>query len=237
MRAKQVAILVLILIGGAAAGTGAAVAYYVNRATAIPTWYNSSTADSTLTESLNHSGQSLLQTKLASGEGVNYEGHSRVTISLTEAELTQVITEGLSQHAQASRLLQATPGIQASINGNQIMGGVVVNPADLPIQDLPPQAQRAVEQAFKTVPMLGDRPVYIGIEGSPRIDNGRLVLSDDTRVQIGRINLTVADLSRLTGISPAQINDHLNLTLTQTGITLDGIEFMNGEAVLRGVAR
>jgi hypothetical protein len=237
MRAKQVGILVVLLVAGTAAGAGAAVAYYLNRATAMPTWYNTSTAEETVATSLTQSNRNLLQAKLASGTGVRYEGNNRVAISLSEGEFTQVIAEGLSQNSQTARFLQATEGLQASINGNQVSGGVVVNPAKLPMQELPAPARRALEQAFNTVPMLGDRPLYIGIEGSPRVENGRLILSDDTRVQVGRINLTVADISRLTGISPTQINDRINLALPQTGLTLDGIEFVNGEAVLRGTER
>jgi hypothetical protein len=84
------------------------------------------------------------------------------------------------------------------------------------------------------LPMLGDRDLYIGITGSPRVDNGRLILGDDTRVQIGNVKLSMAEVARLTGLSTAQLTEQLNLALPQGGITLDGLEFNNGEAILRG---
>ena len=138
---------------------------------------------------------------------------------------------------QAAAFLPAAESLNATIRGDRVAGGIVVNPADIPTQNLPPQARQALETAFSTIPMLGDRPLYIGIEGSPRVDNGRLVLGNDTRVQIGRVNLSLEDVSRLTGISPAQLNERINLALPQAGLTLDGLEFINGEAVLRGVTQ
>lgn len=235
MKPKQVVTLTLLMLVGIAAVAGAALAYYWNRATALPTWYTSSRAETTLAESLDRSGSSLLQTKLATGDGVRFSDGNRVEISLSETELTQLITAGLAQSPQTANFLQATQGINASIEGDQLSGGVVVNPANLPLQDLSPQGQQAVEQVLNRLPGVGDRSLYIGIEGSPRIDNGRLVLGEDTRLQVGNVQLSIAEVSRLTGLSPEQLTEKINLVLPQAGLTLDGIEFVDGEAVLRGV--
>ena len=64
--------------------------------------------------------------------------------------------------------------------------------------------------------------------------DGRLMLGDDTQVQVGRINLTLADIERATGMSADQISQTLSVTLPQTGLTLDGLEFTDGAAILRG---
>ncbi len=236
MGAKQVLGLGLLVIVGLAAGAGAGAAYYWQRATAIPTWHSPSEADTRLADSLSQGSGSLLQTKLATGDGVRYEGN-RVEIVLTEAELNQLVVEGLSQSPQTAALLQIAESVSATVEGDRLRGGLVISPADLPIESLPPDAQQAVQQALNTVPMLGDRPLYLGIEGSPRIDNGRLVLGEDTRIQVGRINLTVTDVARLTGIDPAQLNEVINVALPQAGLTLDGLEFINGETILRGVTQ
>jgi hypothetical protein len=235
MRAKQIVVLTLSLVVGLSAGAAAATAFYWNRATALPTWYSTSGADTAVAD-VSTSGN-LLRAKLASGQGVRYGDNNRVEISLTEAELTQLLAEGIAQTPQAAAFLPAAESLNATIRGDRVAGGIVVNPADIPTQNLPPQARQALETAFSTIPMLGDRPLYIGIEGSPRVDNGRLVLGNDTRVQIGRVNLSLEDVSRLIGISPAQLNERINLALPQAGLTLDGLEFINGEAVLRGVTQ
>lgn len=235
MRAKQIVVLTLSLVVGLSAGAAAATAFYWNRATALPTWYSTSGADTAVAD-VSTSGN-LLRAKLASGQGVRYGDNNRVEISLTEAELTQLLAEGIAQTPQAAAFLPATRSLNTTINGDRVAGGIVVNPADIPTQNLPPQARQALETAFSTIPMLGDRPLYIGIEGSPQVNNGRLVLGNDTRVQIGRVNLSLEDVSRLTGISPAQLNERINLALPHAGLTLDGLEFINGEAVLRGVTQ
>ncbi|WOD39351.1 hypothetical protein [Nodosilinea sp. E11] len=236
MRAKQIVVLTLSLVVGLSAGAVAATAFYWNRATALPTWYSTSGADTAVAD-VSTGNSNLLRAKLASGQGVRYGDNNRVEISLTEAELTQLLAEGIAQTPQAAPFLPATRSLNATISGDRVAGGMVVNPADIPTQALPPQARQALETAFNTIPMLGDRPLYVGIEGSPQIDNGRLVLSNDTRVQIGRVNLSLEDVSRLTGISPAQLNERINVALPHAGLTLDGLEFINGEAVLRGVTQ
>lgn len=237
MGTKQVVVLALSLVVGLTAGAAAATAFYWNRATALPTWYSPSGADTTVAQTISSSSGNLLQDKLASGQGVRYGDNRQVEISLTEAELTQLLRQGIAQTPQAAPLLPAAESLNATITGDRVAGGIVINPADLPTQGLPPQAQQALDTALSTVPMLGDRPLYLGIEGSPRIDNGRLVLGDDTRVQIGRVNLSLADVARLTGMDPAQLTETINLALPQAGVTLDGLEFINGEAVLRGTTR
>ncbi|WP_017297592.1 hypothetical protein [Nodosilinea nodulosa] len=232
MGAKQAVVLALSLLIGLAAGAAAATAFYWNRATALPIGYSPSGAATAVADV---SSGNLLRAKLSSGQGVRYGDHNQVEISLNETELTQLLAEGIAQTPQVAQFLPAAESLNATIRGDRISGGMVVNPADLPTQALPPQARQALETALSTVPMLGDRPIYIGIEGSPRIDHGRLVLGDDTRVQIGRVNLSIDDVARLTGLDPAQLTEKINLALPQAGLTLDGLEFVNGEAVLRGV--
>jgi hypothetical protein len=234
MRPKQVIVLLLSLVVGLTAGGVAATAFYWHRATALPVGYRPSGAGTAMAATLQTSSGNLLRDKLASGQGVRYGPNNQVEISLTEAELTQLLAQGLAQAPQAAPLLPVAGGLTTTITGDRIISGIVVNPAELPTQALPPQARQALETALTTLPMLGNRPLYIGLEGSPRVTNGRLVLGDDTRVQIGRINLSLADVSRLTGIDPARLAEKATLALPQDGLTLDGLEFINGEAVLRG---
>ncbi len=233
MKAKQVVILLLFLIFGAIAGTAAAIAFYWNRATALPTWY-ASAEDPSL---LGAGAENLLQAKLASGDGVRYGENNQVEITLSEAELNQVIVAELARSPETSRFLQAAQGINTTIDGDRINGGVVFNMRDLPTQDLPPDGQRVVQQAVNNLPMLRERDIYVGVEGSPRLENGRLVFDEDTRIRLGNMRLTVPEVARLLGISPAQLQEQIDLALPQAGLVLDGIEFVDGNAILRGVAQ
>lgn len=233
MNVKQGLLALLALLLGGAAVAGAATAVYWQRATALPTWYTSSTANGDLATSLS-SGSSLLQAKLASGDGVQYLNNRQVAITLSEGELNQLIQAGLAESPTTAPLLAAAQGINATIQGNQLQAGVVLNPSNLPLEGLPPATQQTVQQALDTLPMLGNRAVYVGITGNPRIENGRLVLGDETRLQVGNVQLSLAEVSRMTGLNPDQLSEQLNIALPQAGITLDGMEFVNGEAILSG---
>jgi hypothetical protein len=233
MKAKQVVILLLFLIFGAIAGTAAALAFYWNRATALPTWYASAEDPAVL----GVGAESLLQAKLASGDGVRYGENNQVEITLSEAELNQVIVSELARSPDTARFLQAAQGINTTIDGDRINGGVVVSMRDLPTQDLPPDGQRVVQQAVNNLPMLRERDIYVGVEGSPRLENGRLIFDEDTRIRLGNMRLTVPEVARLLGISPAQLQEQIDLALPQAGLVLDGIEFVDGNAILRGVAQ
>jgi hypothetical protein len=233
MKVKPVLIVGTVILVGLAAGAGAGAAYYWMQATtashpAVET--TEATPGVLATNRPNASVETVIAQKLASGEGVRYEGNNRVAITLSEPEVNQLILDGLAQVPEAQSVLQSAQGISTTIQGQRVRSGITLNPANLPTESLPPQAQRALGMAN----LLGSNSLYVGIEGSPRVENGRLVLGNDTQVQVGRINLTLADIERATGMSADQISQTLSVTLPQTGLTLDGLEFADGAAILRG---
>jgi hypothetical protein len=233
MKVKPVLIVGTVVLVGLAAGAGAGAAYYWMKATALPPATEAAEVTPVVlaTNQPNASAETIIAQKLASGDGVRYEDNNRVAITLSEPEVNQLILDGLAQVPEAQSVLQSAQGISTTIQGQRVRSGITLNPADLPTESLPPQAQRALEMAT----LFGSQSLYVGIEGSPRVENGRLVLGDDTQVQVGRINLTLADIERATGMSAEQIGQTLSVTLPQTGLTLDGLEFADGAAILRGV--
>lgn len=233
MKAKRGLLVVLAVVVGGAAVAGAAAAYYWQRATAIPTWYVSGTANSDLAANVS-SGSSLLQNKLAIEDNVRYLSDRQIEITFTETELNQLIQQELSQTPETASLLESTQGLKANIEDDQLQAGVVVNPAELPIQDLPAETQDSLQQALDSLPFATNRELYIGITGNPRIENGQLVLGDDTRLQVGNVQLSTADVARMLGLSPAQLTEQINTALSQTGITLESLELGNDQVILRG---
>lgn len=232
MKVKPVLIVGTVILVGLAAGAGAGAAYYWMQATALPPAVEiaEATPGVLATHRPNANAEAVIAQKLASGEGVRYEGNNRVAITLSEPEVNQLILAGLAQVPEAQSVLQSAQGMSTTIQGQRVRSGITLNPANLPTESLPPQAQRALGM----VNLLGNNSLYVGIEGSPRVENGRLMLGDDTQVQVGRINLTLADIERATGMSADQISQTLSVTLPQTGLTLDGLEFTDGAAILRG---
>lgn len=223
----------LIVLGGGAAATGAAAAYYWQRATAVPSWYISSAADGDLTTHLGSSSDRL-QDQLTAQDTVKYLNDHQLEITLTEAEFNQLLQEDLAQSPIAASLLQATEGIKATFEENQLQAGAVVNPADLPLQDLPPEAQSILQQALNSLPMLENQAFYIGITGLPEVENGQLVLGEETQFQVGNLQLSLTEAARLTGLTSAQLTEQINAAIAQTGVTLEDLQIVNGQIVLRG---
>lgn len=225
----------MLLLVSITAGASAGAAYYWLQATSQPAEVAASTTTvAAITPSSSSANPgAVIERRLASGEGVRYEGNNRVAITLNEAEVNQLIVEGLTQVPEAQPILRSAQSVTTTIEGNRIRSGVTVNATDLPTENLPPQ----VQQALSVMTMLGNQSVYVGFEGSPRVDNGRLVLDDSSRIQVGRVNLTLNDVSRLTGLDPNQLSDTLSVQLPQSGVVLDGLEVSEGAAILRGVMR
>ncbi len=233
MKAKQGLMVLLALLIGGAAVAGATAAYFWNRATALPTWYTSSTIDHNLATTVT-SGSDLLQEKLSTGDRVQFLDDRQVEITLSETEFNQLIQAELSNSPTVAPLIDASQGLKATIEGNQLQAGVVINPSQIPLDGFPTDTQATVREAIATLPMLGDRDLYLGITGSPRLENGRLILGNDTRIQVGNVNLSMAEVARLTGLSTAQLTEQINLALPQVGVTLDSLEFIDGQVVLQG---
>lgn len=215
------------MVGAIAGGS----AYYLTRASALPTWYNETSTAITV-EAI--SPADLLAAKLASGDGVRYLDNSRVEITLSEAELNQMIMGAIADHTQAATWLRSAQGMDTTISNDRIESGIVINLATVSTDELPAGGQQIVDQITQRFPALANRDVYLGVEGSPSVADGRLILDDNIRIKIGNVSFTVDQIANRLGLSPSQLEDQLNLSLSQGGVTLDGIEFVNGEAVLRG---
>lgn len=205
---------------------GGVAAYYWNQATHLPDWYAPATQQ---LPSEVGSASDLLASKLG-------EAQTAGSITLSEAEVNQMVIGAIAQAPQAAQLLEAAKGVNTTLENNRIESGMVVNLSDIPLSALPSEGQQALSQLTERFPVLANRDVYVGIQGSPRIENGRLVLDDSTVVTIGRFQLPLADLANQMGLSQRQIEDQLAQALTQNGIALEDLQIQEGQVVINGSA-
>lgn len=216
----SVAVFAAVLGGGAA--------YTWNQATRLPTWYTPSAT--TLSEV--GSANELLSSKVTQPE----PGAS-LTLTLSEQEVNQVVLGAIAQQPETAQFLKASKGINTSLENEQIESGMVVNLSDIPADALPPQGQEALAQLTQKFPILANRDIYVGIKGSPRIEEGRLVLDDNTMVTIGRFQLPLSELANQLGLPKAQIEAQLDQALAQNGINLQDIQIEKGQVVIHGIAQ
>lgn len=234
MVARRLLLLLALIVLSYAAGAAAVAVYYWQRATALPASHNRGLAGHSLANVVSQGHGFIFSGKVKTGDGIQPVQGERVEVVLSEGDLNHLMVSALTQMPQTAGLFKAAESSSTTIEGDRIRGGVVINPGELSSQALPPKAQQALDHAFRLMPMLADRPFYVGIEGTPRVEQGRLVLDQDTRVQVGRMNLTLTDVSRLTGLSLDQINHMANQMVAQTGLTLDGVKLTGDQVVLSG---
>lgn len=227
---KKIGILVGSVAIGTALGTVGALVYSWQQVTQLPGWYGQT--GTILSAEAMTAGQ-VLENKLLSGQDVRYVDHSRVEIALDETELNQVVMDAIASSPHPD-LWQATRGVHTNIESDRVESGMVVNLKHLPLDQLPGRERQVVDRVVSTFPMLADRDIYVGIEGQPRIENGQVMLDENTRIRIGNLSLTVPELAKRLGVSSEQLAQQINLTLPLGYLTLDGLEFTGDRAILRG---
>ncbi|MEL6937887.1 MAG: hypothetical protein AAFO84_01700 [Cyanobacteria bacterium J06598_1] len=156
-------------------------------------------------------------------------------IVISEAELNQRVSEALASDPKIAPILDITKdGVTTNIEGDRIESGITVNLSELPLDELPAEAQDAVSEMINAFPFLAKRDVYIGIEGSPKIVDSAVSL-DDTNIKFGPLKLPVSNVATQLGVSQTDIEQQLNILLEQQGLTPEDIQIADGQIVITGV--
>lgn len=221
---KKEVLFVLCGVFGLAAGIGT---YGWRQATYLPTEYQLSGAqlqpETFSSDAI--SAEPLLSQKLAA----QVAGEA---ITLNEAEVSQLLAQGLARQPNSKEFFQAVQGIDASIEADRVEAGLVVNLADVPRETLPSGVQQAIAQLEQTLPVLTERDIYISIVGRPQVESGRLILDQDAVIQIGRLRLPLTDLSEQMGMTAEQLESSMASYLDRSGISLEGIDLEAGQMVI-----
>jgi hypothetical protein len=228
---KLIGIVLLLLLGFG----GASLYYFWQEATKLPEWYvNKPTHDlgnantNVIADQIKQKIKAQTEHSQPSGKAANVE------LNLTSAELNQVVTEKLAEKAHQSNLNQAIKGIDTQIAGDQLKTGAVVDLANLKTSNMSDREKTLLNEVTQKFPALANREVYIGIEGKPQIDKGRLKFDSQTKVQVGKLSFTVPELADRLGIPEATLLEKINLNLNLNGLTIEAIELKAGNAVLKG---
>ena len=219
---------ICVVLGGICGAT----AYSWRQATYVPQGYTLASEHVTSTSS---SHQGLIDQERFNPNRIQPQDSS-LEITLDEADISQILMDSLAQLPQTESLLQAAKGINTSIQTNQIESGVVVNLSDLPPNLLPPELEATLGKFTQMFPMATDRDIFIGIQGHPQVESGRLALGDDAVVSIGRLQLPLKELSAQLGISTHDIESYVADYLTRSGVNLADIELKDGQVVISGSA-
>ncbi|NJK40741.1 MAG: hypothetical protein HC934_04115 [Acaryochloridaceae cyanobacterium SU_2_1] len=229
--------LFLILIGGGW------LFYTWQQITRLPTWYRpdlqaGQAETSILMPAQIDDPQEIqnltlkLQRRADQAIAKSLETQQNPKLQLTAPEFNQFMVASLSPKVRTPELLSAVKALKTDIEDNQIRTGVVVDTRTFPLNQLPAAHQEVVKQVLQQTPALQNREIYLGIEGQPRLENGRLVLDQETRLVLGNLRFTKADLIDRFGLSPQTLDRALSLKLGN--LKVQDIDFLDKEAVIEG---
>lgn len=156
------------------------------------------------------------------------EGDREVSIQLNEQDINQLIQSRIAEDDTRKSLLSKAKSIQTQINDDTIEIGTVVNPSEISAQDLD---NPRLEKALNQVAQLNRQDIYIGLEGKPRVEAGKLVFDRDSKVKIGSLSLSLAEAAQQLGLPPEEILRRLELEVGQ--FDLQDIELGDREALFK----
>ncbi|MBD1910969.1 hypothetical protein [Leptolyngbya sp. FACHB-16] len=196
----------LWMVMGALVGSVFAIAYSVRQATRLPDWYVAQTIESS-------------NSAITSAS----EAQSDAEVVLSSAQVEQLLQEAIASHVVPSEWQEPAANLSATVKNGRLETGTVVNLAELPLDKLSDRDRLRVEQLLSMVPGLDEQQLFIGLESSPQIRNGRLELEGNTSVRVGRLQLPLDVVAQQFGVSVDDLETQLMELLQQQGISLEQI--------------
>ncbi len=208
----------LILLGwvviGSVVGGVAAATVSVHQASQVPDWY-ADTLSADVPE-LEQSVESSLPTD---------------TVTLSSTQLQEWVEGAI---ANSSPELQRTAEqFNTRIEDGRLKTGTVVNLSELPIDQLQGRERELVERAVNLVPGLSNREVFVGLEGSPSIEDGQLSLNQDMVVKVGNLSLPLSVVAQQLGLSLSELEQRINQELQAKGVDIGSVEVVGDRLVIR----
>jgi len=155
-------------------------------------------------------------------------------VVISEDELNQRVNDAIASDPAIAPIINISKGVETSIEGDRVESGLTLNLNNLPLNELPAEAEAAVGELLQTFPFLAERDVYVGVEGRPQIVDGAVSLND-TNIRFGPLKLPVSSVASQLGVSQTDIEQQLNAVLEQEGLTPESIEIVDGQIVIRGL--
>ena len=160
--------------------------------------------------------------------------NGQVRLTLDESQLNQLVSGAILSQPLAAQIFANAQPLQATLNGDSIEAGAVLNLSELPREGLPIDLQTGLDQLTNAAPMLANRDIYMGIVARPSVQDGKVSLDQDLSVRLGQFTLPMADVAEQMGLSTNEIEQRLNAIVMQQGLILENIEIADGLLIITG---
>ncbi|MBD2653489.1 hypothetical protein H6G45_08285 [Synechocystis sp. FACHB-383] len=217
MLKKIFTLLVLLAIAGAGLGY-----YFWRRATQIPAWFEAETSTPAIAPPADFLQEKIRREVVQGNDGDRLEP---VRVTLTEKELGQVLQGEVGRQLK----MESVPRIQTQIREKSLEVGTVLDPNMLNNARLSPGQQRIVERVLPLLPSQ-NQPFYVGIEGAPQLEAGQLIMTENSRIKIGELSFSVADVAQRLNVPPEKLKQILQVNLDE--LNLQGLQIEDGTVKL-----
>jgi hypothetical protein len=230
---KRIGVISLILLAtGVIAGF-----YYWRQATTLPTWYAKqvTTANTTNTKNQINIQETTKKIEAKIADSTQQLANNKdVELQLDENELNNLLASEIVKKSNKIQLTQAVKAVKTEIEDGKLKSGAIVNISEISTAQLGKNDVAELTKLIKAFPTLEDREVYIGIEGRPTLKNGQLRFDENSKIKVGNLSFTQAELSEKLGIPESKIKELTKLQLQIDKLKVNDIELNNEKALLRG---
>ncbi len=161
----------------------------------------------------------------------------KVAVKLTDGDLNNLVISQLADSQPNKQIPAGVKGIKTKIRDGKIHTGGLVNIDKLARDGQPGSQIAGLSKITEKLPFLKDRDVYIGIVGTPVVENNRIKFTDDTQIKVGNMNFTVAQLSENLGVSSDKIRAAIDLRLQQQNLQVDRVDLSDDQLAIEGAKK
>ena len=156
----------------------------------------------------------------------------KVDIKLSDRDLNNLVLSKLATSQPTKQIPTGVKGVKTNIKDGKIHIGALINLGELAESSTPGSQTAALSKLTDKLTFLKDRDVFIGIVGTPIIKFG-----EDTEIKVGNMNFTIAQLAENLGVSPAKIQQTIDLQLQQKNFKIDRVNLENNGLSIEGAKK
>jgi hypothetical protein len=147
----------------------------------------------------------------------------KITVNLSDRDLNNLVVAKLATTQPSKQLPVGITGIK-TIKDGKIYAGGLVNLGQLAHNGKPGVQTAALNKLTDKLTFLKNRDVYIGIIGTPIVSGKKIKFGDDTEIKVGNMKFTISQLAKTLGVSPAKIQQMIDLQLQQQNFNVDRVK-------------
>ena len=161
----------------------------------------------------------------------------KVTVKLNDRDLNNLVLARLAISQPNKQVPVGIKGIKTNIKDGKIHTGALVNLGKLAHNAQPGSQTAALSKLTDKLTFLKDRDVYIGIIGTPVVEGSQIKFGQDTEIKVGNMNFTISQLAENLGVSPAKIQQTIDLNLQQKNFQVDRVNLEKNGLSIEGAKK